>query len=224
MKRSLNRSLILFLAIFGLAATGTAQNVKIGVVDMQECLNKYYKTEAEVKKIQDLALEKNQALDARKADYEALTKRATDLDKVVVDTALGNEQRQQAANELQGLMKERVAKGREIAQAEQIARQDVLVARQNMEQTLVEELREVVDAKAAEAGIDLVLDKSFLPKANKVILVANKNVPDLTKAIIDQLNVNAPPGWTPAATPLETAPGAGAAPTTGAAPAVPPAP
>lgn len=171
-----------------------AQNPAIGVVDMQECLNKYYKTELEVAKINALAKEKQGALDARRANYEALTRKAADLDKTAGDPALGQEPRQQAVNELRQVMQERQAKGREIAEAEQKSRQEVLVARQAMEKALVDELREVVEAKAAESGIDLVFDKSFLPKANKVILVANDKVPDITEAIIAHLNANKPAG------------------------------
>jgi Skp family chaperone for outer membrane proteins len=178
-------------------SSAKAQDPKIGVVDMQECLNKYYKTEQEVAKINALAKEKQSALDARRADYEALTRKAAELDKTAADTSLGAEPRQQAMEELRGVMQERMAKGREIAEAEQKARQEVLVARQAMEKALVDELREVVEAKAAEAGLDLIFDKSFLPKANKVILVANDKVPDITTAIIEHLNVNAPASATP---------------------------
>lgn len=195
---------LLLLALCGFAVPDLqAQNPKIGVVDMQECLNKYYKTELEVAKINALAKEKQGALDARRADYENLTRKAADLDKTAADPALGNEPRQQAMNELRQVMQERVAKGREIAEAEQKARQVVLVARQAMEKALVDELREVVEAKAAEAGLDLIFDKSFLPKANKVILVANDKVPDITAAIIAYLNAAAPAG---AAVPAPAAP------------------
>lgn len=187
--------LTLIAAFLSFAAPDShAQNPVIGVVDMQECLNQYYKTELEVAKINTLAKEKQGALDARRADYEALTRKAADLDKTAGDTSLGNEPRQQAMNELRQVMQERMAKGREIAEAEQKARQEVLVARQAMEKALVDELKEVVEAKAAEAGIDLVFDKSFLPKANKVILVANDKVPDITEAIIAHLNANKPAG------------------------------
>ena len=61
--------LTLIAAFLSFAAPDShAQNPVIGVVDMQECLNQYYKTELEVAKINTLAKEKQGALDARRAD------------------------------------------------------------------------------------------------------------------------------------------------------------
>ena len=67
-------------------------------------------------------------------------------------------------------MQERMAKGREIQEAERRAQQEIIEARQKMEQTLVATIRELVNTRAAEKGLDLVYDKSFLPKANKALL------------------------------------------------------
>ena len=61
--------------------------------------------------------EKQTELDAKRQDYEALTKKATDLDKKARDTAISQEQRQAAFNDLQGIMQERIAKGRGPADA-----------------------------------------------------------------------------------------------------------
>lgn len=196
MKRSLLSSMLLLgLTLGGISARqADAQALNIGVVDMQECLNQFYKTKLEVEGVNAIAKEKQAEIDAKRADYEALTKKATDLDKKARDTALGQDQRQAAVNELQGIMQERIAKGREIDEAQRRAQQEIVDARQTMEQTLVTSIRAVVDAQSAAAGLDLVFDKSFLPKANKVILVTSPKVPDLTAGVIAELNKDAPAG------------------------------
>ena len=84
------------LSGFLVPAKVLSQGLNIAVVDMQQCLNEYYKTEVEVEKVNALAKEKQIELDARKADYETLTKKATDLDNRARDTALSQEQRQAA--------------------------------------------------------------------------------------------------------------------------------
>ncbi|MBL9151516.1 MAG: OmpH family outer membrane protein [Verrucomicrobiales bacterium] len=196
MKRSFFSTILSLGLLLGGASSqmASAQGINIGVVDMQECLNQFYKTKLEVEQVNAIAKEKQTEIDAKRADYEALTKKLTDLDKRARDTALGNEQRQAAVNELQAIMQERMAKGREIDEAQRRAQQEIVDARQKMEQTLVADIRVVVDAQAAASGLDLVFDKSFLPKANKVILVTSAKVPDLTGSIIAELNKNAPAG------------------------------
>ena len=189
-------SLTLVLTLAGFLAPAKsgaqAQGLNIAVVDMQQCLNDFYKTKIEVEKVNALAKEKQGELDARKLDYEALTNKLTELDKRARDSALSQEQRQAAMTELQQVMQERVAKGREIAEAERKARTEILEARQKMESDLVSVIRDVVNTSATAAGHDLVLDKSFLPKANKVILLVSDKVPDLTVAVSTELNKDKP--------------------------------
>ena len=90
-------------------------------------------------------------------------------------------------------MQERMAKGREIAEAERRARTEILEARQKMKSgSRFRGIREVVNSVAAAAGHDMVLDKSFLPKANKVILLVSEKVPDLTATVTAALNKDKP--------------------------------
>lgn len=200
MKHPLHSLLLLGLALGAALPVRTqAQALNIGVVDMQECLNRFHQTKIEVEGVNAIAKEKQKEIDAKRADYESLTSKATELDKKARDTAMSQEQRQAAFNELQGIMQERLAKGREIAEAERRAQQEIIDARQKMEQTLVATIRVVVDAQAAGKGLDLVFDKSFLPKANKVILVTSEKVPDITEPVIAELNKDAPAAAKPAA-------------------------
>jgi Skp family chaperone for outer membrane proteins len=205
-------TLVLTLAGFLVPAKSSAQGPNIAVVDMQQCLNDFYKTSIEVEKVNALAKEKQGELDARKADYETLTGKATELQKRATDTALSAEQRQAAGTELNQVLQERMAKGREIAEAERRARTEILEARQKMESDLVSIIREVVNTVATAAGHDLVLDKSFLPKANKVILLVSDKVPDLTATVTTELNkdkpadAEAPPAEEAPAAPAEEAP------------------
>jgi Skp family chaperone for outer membrane proteins len=185
-----------------------AQSINVGVVDMQECLNQYFQTKTEVEKINALAKRKQAGIDAMSPDFEALTNRLTALDSKLRDTAISDQKRRTLANDLQNTLKERMAKGREIEEAKRKAQAEIVEARQMMELDLVSTIRKVVDARAAEAGLDLVFDKSFLPKANKVILVTSPRVPDLTAAVIADLNRQAPADFTtasPAGTPAGTA-------------------
>ncbi|HQZ27674.1 MAG: OmpH family outer membrane protein [Verrucomicrobiales bacterium] len=170
----------------------TAQELKLAVIDMQEALNKYYKTDIQVKQINDLADEKRKNLDERQAAYQQMTTQMSELDTVYKDTTLAEPKRKDALEKLQALYQERNAKGKEIGDAQRKASSEVMTARQEMEATLVDEIKKTVDAIVQAQGLDLVFDKSFLPKANKAILYTSPNVKDLTEEVISTLNAGAP--------------------------------
>ncbi len=200
--------LLIALSTLLLSFTGTdvsGQELKIAVVDMQEALNQYYKTEIQVKQINELADKKRKNLDERQAAYQQMTTQMSELDVVYRDTSLAEAKRKEAMEKLQALFEERNAKGKEISDAQRKASAEVMTARQEMEATLVAEIKATVDAIVEAQGLDLVFDKSFLPKANKAILYTSSNVKDLTEEIVKTLNAGAPAGSAPAASPAPAA-------------------
>ena len=193
MKLNLPTILTLFTILFvALAGNASGQGIKIAVVDMQDALDRYYKTEIEVGKINAMADEKRKNIDERQAAYQQMTEKAVELDKTARDTLLAEQKRKDAIEELQALMHEREAKAKEIQDAQRKASSEVMQARQEMEQTLIGEIKDSVNAIVEAEGHDLVFDKSFLPKANKAILYISENVVDLTEAVVSSLNAGAP--------------------------------
>ena len=57
--------LLATLALSLAASSASGQEIKIAVIDMQESLNQYYKTEIQVKQINDLADEAARSAQAR---------------------------------------------------------------------------------------------------------------------------------------------------------------
>lgn len=190
---------ISLLLTFLAGPNASGQELKIAVVDMQEALNQYYKTEIQVKQINELADEKRKNLDERQAAYQQMTTQMSELDTVYRDTAIAEAKRKEAMEKLQALFEERNAKGKEISDAQRKASAEVMTARQEMEATLVAEIKATVDAIVEAHGLDLVFDKSFLPKANKAILYTSSNVKDLTVEVVSTLNAGAPAGSAPPA-------------------------
>ena len=196
-KSKMKYNLLSFLCAIAIAAgvsglTASAQDLKIAVVDMQEALNKYYKTDIEVGKINTMAEEKRKSLDGYQAAYQQMTNKMTELDKTARDTLLDESVRKDALEQLQALAQERAVKGQEIGDAQRKASAEVMQARTEMEESLVAEIKGVLDAVVTAQGLDLVFDKSFLPKANKAIVHTSENVLDLTEEVISKLNAAAP--------------------------------
>ncbi len=179
------------ILLSGFGMNASAQGLKIAVVDMQDALNRYYKTEIEVEKINGMAEEKRKNIDERQAAYQMMTNQMTELDKTVRDTLLSEDKRKEAMEKLQALAQERAQKGQEISDAQRKASAEVMTARSEMEATLVGEIKEAVNAIVEAQGHDLVFDKSFLPKANKAILYTSESVVDLTEEVVGALNAGA---------------------------------
>ena len=107
---------VLTFCVFG--STASAQGLKIAVVDMQDALNRYYKTEIEVEKINGMAEDIRKNLDERQASYQLMTNEMSELDKVARDTLLAEDKRKAAMEKLQALAQERAKQWQEIADAQ----------------------------------------------------------------------------------------------------------
>lgn len=177
-------------AVFAIAASPSlqAQNPTIAVVDMQKALNDYNRTKTLVDKINALGEEKSKLLDEKKAKLKKITDQMVAKQKIASDSALNEATRKKAAEEFQGMAKERNGILKEIADDERKASQELLKARQEMEAALVTDIRGVMNQLAESKGIDLIFDKSFLPKANKAIIYTSGKVVDMTDEITGILN------------------------------------
>jgi outer membrane protein len=175
-------------AVLTLAVTANAQETKLAVVDMQKALNDYKRTKVEVEKINKFGEDKAKALDTKKAELKVITDKMIELQKTASDSALEEGKRKAAAEQFQELAKERNTKLKEMGDEERKASQELLTARQEMENALVTDIKGVMETLAKSKSVDLIFDKSFLPKANKSIIYTSANVVDLTDEIVAILN------------------------------------
>lgn len=180
-------SIFFALSVFSVSAS-QAQGLRIAVVDMKQALEDYYRTQEEVKKINDLGEIKMRNIDERKAVYEKMTSDMVKLDRQASSQELPEDQKRNAYAQLQEVARARNAKANEIGDAERKATQELYEARQQMEAVLLGDIKTVVEQVVTANGFDMVFDKSFLPKASKAILYTSPKVPDLTNEVIARLN------------------------------------
>ncbi|MDF1810991.1 MAG: OmpH family outer membrane protein [Verrucomicrobiales bacterium] len=186
------KCIVLLLAVLTLGSSSVVfgQNLNIAVIDMQQALKDYYRTSEEVEKINALGEEKIRNIDERKAVYEKMTSDMVKLDKQARASELSDEKKREIYAQLQEAARARNAKANEIGDAERKASQQLYDARQQMELALMEEIKLVVQQVVTQKGVDMVFDKSYLPKASKVILYTSPKVTDLTNEVIARLNSN----------------------------------
>lgn len=176
-------------AVFAFAASPVqAQDIKIGLVDMQRALNEYKKTQQRTDEINARASILQKEGEARGNELKALEDKIRKETEVIQNPELGQPRKEEAAKAREALLKEFGTKQKEALEAGQRAAAELAKARKEMEVELVGEITKVMEATAQSKGADLVFDKSFLPRANKAIIYTSANVLDMTDEIVAQLN------------------------------------
>lgn len=184
-----NYILSLCVTAFVCASTNlSAQDIKIALVDVQMVLNKYKRTQVEVDKINKFYENRQTEIKAKRDDAQKIVDKAKVASGKAQDSSFSQAIRQESAVEYQSLLTDFSEASKTISDTQRKSSQEIIKARQEMEATLVQDMRTVMKQIAESDGIDLIFDKSFLPKANKAIIYQSDNVIDLTDRIIETLN------------------------------------
>ena len=189
------RSVLLTVSAAGLlfVQSATAAEPKIATIDLKKVFEDYYKT-----KLADAAIkEEASGLDKdRKALIEDHTKAMDDYKKAL------DEANNQAtsADEREKRKKEAEGKLIKINDLRQTVEQFDRTAKQNLDEKLrmtreksLKEIKDVINTKSKAGAFTLVLDSSTAEPAGRppVVLYTNGDN-DLTAAVLETLNANAP--------------------------------
>jgi outer membrane protein len=192
MKTFIARSLLACAFIASPLLSTPAAEQKIGVIDLKEVFDKYYKTKLADAQIKDEAggLDKD-----RKALTDQYQKLSGEYKKALDDAnnqAVSADEREKCKksaegklveiNDLEGAIKQfdRTARGN-LEEKQRIAREKILA-----------EIKTVVTAKAKAGGYTLVLDSAGEALSRTSIVFYNNGEHDLTPGVLAQLNANAP--------------------------------
>jgi len=181
--------LALFLATFTVRAQG-----KIGTIDLRKVFDDYHKT-----KTADAALKERAAdLDKeRKTMVETYQKGKEDYEKALnstSDQAVSADERDKRKKAAESKLLDLRAKEQEITQFDREARTNLEEQQRRMRDKILEEIRAVINVKAKAAGFALVFDSASESANRTPVVLYNSGENDLTAAVLDQLNANAPPG------------------------------
>jgi len=191
MRNSLRRLVLALLLISVLSGSAWAQT-RIGTVDLRKIFEGYWKkkqAEAQLKDRQaDMEKEdKNMIEDYKrvKDEYQTLLSSAN-------DQAVSPEERDKRKKAAEDKLKQMKDLEDTIRQYETQARNTLLDQSQRTRSKILDEIRNVVSAKARTAGFSLVVDTAAeSANATPVVLFTN-NENDITDAILKELNAAAP--------------------------------
>lgn len=196
MKSLLKTIIPSLVLLIGTAAFG---QTKIGTVDLGRVFTNYWKFKTAQGAIED-----------RKADLDKTYKEMADTYKKsrdeyqklvgsVNDQAVSSEERDRRRKAAEDKAKDIKDQEDSIRQFETQARTTLDEQLRRMRENILGEIRVVVNAKAKAGGYTLVVDTAAqATSATPIVLYNAPGESDLTKEVIDQLNLNAP-GETPAA-------------------------
>ena len=194
-------SLVLSLAFAGTASA----ELKIGSVDMKKVFESYWRTkEAETKMSETRAVLKrdlDERMEKRKELQDQIEKLNDEVRKPELskDTAAKKgKEREDKIGEWQNMMRELQAY--QLEKEKQLADQTLRIRN-----SIVDEIRKVVDDKVKSIGFDLVFDTSGNSINNVPVILYAKESWDFTKEIIEKLNADRPKSSAPEK-PAETPP------------------
>ncbi len=202
------------LAVFvALGTIGHAQTLKVGIVNMQEVLQGYYKSKQAQVDLNQRRDDIKKDLDVRRNKLKDLTREVEDLQKLIRDEGTTQEFKRLKMQELENKGSEGRALARDL---EQLAKQKERQLMLELERTfrgIRDEVKVVVDEISKKDGYDLVFDKSAVGMGGSPFLLFSKDAVDFTPSVLTSLNKDAPAEFKnapPAAPPAEaTAPATG---------------
>lgn len=181
----------LFISALALGAA-SAQDLKVGIVDMTKVFQDYYKTKDAEKKVNDGKAIAKKELDERNARYKQLIEKYQALAAEIKDPSMSEELRAVKQKEAEDVASEARSLEREKAEFAERRQRQLLEQVERMRKAILEEIREVVQDMAKEQNYDLVFDKSGLGSRGIPFLLHSKDGVDFSDNVIAKLNANAP--------------------------------
>jgi Skp family chaperone for outer membrane proteins len=175
-----------------LAGPAMAQQ-KIATVDMRKVFDNYWKRKEGDAAIKDRAASMEKDWKAMVADFNKAKEEYQKLVDSANDQAVSTDERAKRKKAVEDKLKQLRTTEETVMQYEKTARETVARELERMRDSIVGEIRTVVNAKAQSGGYTLVID-SAAESANRVpiLLYTNDKDNDLTESILAQLNAAAP--------------------------------
>jgi outer membrane protein len=192
MKTSLIALIVAGTLALGAPAFAQVPSGRTVTIDLNRVFNEYYKTPIATAKLKDTVdsynKEQDDMIDEYKKEIEELNKLRDDADKPEY-TAEVKEQKKKAVQEK---LAETQKTQRDIEEYKRSHQQILDQQTQRMRQTILSEIKDVINKEARDANYSMVFDKSGNTLNGTPAIVFSQDSMDITDDIIKILNKNAP--------------------------------
>ena len=181
--------LTLLAAVLG-SASASAQNIKIGTVDMKKIFESYYKTKEAEAKINEARNNAKKELEDRMDVAKKTLDEVKKLDEEISKPELSKDAKEQKAKSRSEKAAELQNMDREIREFQQSREKQLQEQSVRMRAGIVDDINKVVAERVKAENFDLVVDKSG-PSLNGVpiVLFARESF-EFTDAVVTALNKN----------------------------------
>lgn len=184
---------LLILALAGLFASSALAQQKVAIIDLRKVFDGYYKTkEADVK----LKERGQDILKLRQGMLDDFKKAQEEYNKVMEgakDPSISSDERDKRKRSAEAKLEEIREIEANIRKYDVQAQDQFVQQNKRMREKIIQEIKEVVDAKAKNEGYALVLDTASESRNETPVVVFNSGQYDITQDVLKKLNENAPP-------------------------------
>ena len=195
---NMKRTLIKFFALAcgALVVTSAHAQSKIGVVDLKKVFDGYWRTKQADVTLKDRAADFDKARGGLLEDYKKASEDFKKLIEAANDQAVSADERDKRKKELEKKQNDLRDQENAIRTFDQNSRQTLGELQLRMRESVLRDIRGVVEEKARGAGYQMVLDTAAVtanqtPVIMFTTLTGTEN--DISDAVLKQLNANAPP-------------------------------
>ena len=204
-------AMVLALSCFA-GAVVAQESVKIATVDLLKAFDSYWKTKLSNDQLKERGADFDKARVGMIDDLDLLREEYTRLNVSAQDPANSDETRSGDLKKAQEKLTEYKRLEQQIIEFNKNAQKTLAAQTRRLRKGRLDEIQEVIRAKAVELGYDLVIDSSqdvLLPRTPTVLFTTGKN--DLTKIVVEIITKAAAGKYKPAE-PTATSPEKTAAP------------
>jgi outer membrane protein len=190
------------MVLLSLLTLPALAQTRIATVDLRKVFENYWKRQQAEAALKDRGAELDKEYKGFIDDY---TKLKEDYNKLLTsanDQSVTPEEREKRKTAAEAKFLDIKTSEKTIQTFEGNAREQLDTQKKRMRDTILQEIRTVINAKAKAAGYGLVIDSASESINNTPVLLYTNGENDMTDSVLAQLNVGAPP---PSATsPTET--------------------
>jgi Skp family chaperone for outer membrane proteins len=198
MKHLLRQAVLGLVLASMLCGSARAQTQpRIGTIDVSTVFDSYYKK----KQAETLLKDRKDELIKELKEIAAKIDKDTDAyNKALAsagDANISPDERDKRKSQAEDMLKKLKQSKEDLASSERSAQETIAGQQSRMVNRLVDDIRDVVSAKARTAGFSLVIDSSAVSAKGTPIVLFNNKETDLTDTVLAQLNAGAPLDTTP---------------------------
>ncbi|MDX1950842.1 MAG: OmpH family outer membrane protein [Verrucomicrobiota bacterium] len=184
----------------------SAQQQKIGIINLKTVFDGYYKTKQADAQLKERAGEAEKVMKGMREDFEKARDEYRKLIEGSNDQAVSAEEREKRKKGAEGKLSELQEIEKSVVQFERQTRASLEEQKRRMRDTILDKIRELVNARAKTAGYTHVIDTAAESINQTPVLFYHSGQNDLTQEILTAMNADAPAGNldAPAGTAKET--------------------